>query len=445
MNEERIPPQDLNAEQSVIGSMLLDKNAITRAMEILSPESFYRDSHRFIYESILELSESNEPVDIVTVTDHLRNNGKLDAVGGSVYISDLLGSVPSAANAEYYAKIVEEKAVLRRLIDAGTGIISRAFDHPKEVDLVLDEAEKNIFDIALKRVRQGFFKIDHVLKNVLDRIDSLYGKKESITGIPTGFPDLDKMTAGFQNSELIIIAARPSVGKTAFALNIAQNISIRHKIPVAIFSLEMSKEQLAQRLLCSESEVDAQKLKTASLSDSGWKRLTRSLGKLSEAPIFIDDSASITTMEMRAKARRLKLEHGLGLIIVDYMQLMQGRTNYENRVQEISDISRSLKTLARELDIPVIAISQLSRAIEQRQDRMPRLSDLRESGEIEQTADLVMFIHREGYYNPSSEKGNLAELIIAKQRNGPTGVVELIFRKEFTKFESKISYGQDGQ
>lgn len=445
MNEERIPPQDLNAEQSIIGSMLIDKNAITRAMEILSPESFYRDAHRFIYESILELSESNEPVDIVTVTDHLRNSGKLNAVGGSVYISDLLGSVPSAANAEYYAKIVEEKSVLRRLIDAGTNIISQAFENPKGVDLVLDEAEKNIFDIALKRIRQGFFKIDHVLKTVLDRIDSLYGKKESITGIPTGFPDLDKLTAGLQNSELIIIAARPSVGKTAFALNIAQNISIRHKIPVAIFSLEMSKEQLAQRLLCSEAEVDAQKLKTASLSDSGWKRLTRSLGKLSEAPIFIDDSASITTMEMRAKARRLKIEQGLGLIIVDYMQLMQGRTNYENRVQEISDISRSLKTLARELDIPVIAISQLSRAIEQRQDRMPRLSDLRESGEIEQTADLVMFIHREGYYNPTSDKGNLAELIIAKQRNGPTGVVELIFRKEFTKFESKINYGQDAQ
>lgn len=445
MNEERVPPQDLHAEQSVIGAMLIDKNACSRAMEVLSSDSFYRDAHKFIYEAIIALTEKNEPVDIVTVTSELRNSGKLDAVGGSVYISDLLGSVPTSANVEYYAKIVDEKAVLRRLIEAGSQIITDAFESQKDVDFVLDNAEKNIFDIALKRVRQGFHKIDNVLKNVLDRIDTLYGKKDSITGIPTGFPDLDKITAGFQNAEMIIIAARPSVGKTAFALNIAQNAAIRHKIPVAIFSLEMSKEQLAQRLLCSESEIDAQRLKTASLSDAGWKRLTRSLGKLSEAPIFIDDSASISTMEMRAKARRLKIDQGLGLLIIDYMQLMQAKNNMENRVQEMSDISRSIKTLARELDIPVIAISQLSRAIEQRQDRMPRLSDLRESGEIEQTADVVLFIHREDYYNPSSDKGNIAEVIIAKQRNGPTGTIELVFRKEFTKFESKTNYAQETQ
>jgi len=439
MAEERIPPQDLVAEQSVIGSMLLDKNAVVRALEILHPDSFYRDAHRFIYETILDLFDKGEPVDLVTVTDSLRKAGKLDAVGGSVYVADLLNSVPTSANVEYYAKIVEEKATLRRLIEAGTSIVSTAFEAGDDVDQILDRAEKSIFDIALKRVREGFHKIDSVIKGVLDKIDTLYDKKEAITGIPTGFPDMDKLTAGFQNADLIIIAARPAVGKTAFALNIASNVAIRHKIPVAIFSLEMSKDQLAQRMLCSEAEVDAQRLKTASLSDTGWKKLTRALGRLSEAPIFIDDSASITATEIRAKARRLKIERGLGLVVVDYMQLMRGRLRVENRVQEISEISRSLKTLARELDLPVVALSQLSRAVEQRTDRIPRLSDLRESGEIEQTADVVMFIHREDYYNPQSERGNVAEIILAKQRNGPVGTIELVFRKEIAKFSSKES------
>jgi replicative DNA helicase len=347
--------------------------------------------------------------------------------------------VPTSANVEYYAKIVEEKATLRRLIATGTDIVAKAFGEPEDVDQVLDQAEKAIFDIALKRVREGFHKIDSVIKNVLDKIDSIYGKKETITGAPSGFPDLDQLTAGFQNSELIVIAARPAVGKTAFALNIAQNMAIKNKIPVAVFSLEMSKDQLAQRMLCSEAEIDAQKLKTASLSDVGWKKLTRALGRLSEAPIYIDDAASATSTEIRAKALRLKLERGLGLVIVDYLQLMRGRARIENRVQEISDIARSLKTLARELEVPVIAISQLSRAVEQRPDRIPRLSDLRESGEIEQTADLVIFIHREDYYNPQSERGNIAEIIIAKQRNGPVGTVELVFRKEIAKFSSKES------
>jgi replicative DNA helicase len=437
MPEDKIPPQNLAAEQSVIGSMLLDKNAVIRVIESLRPDSFYRDAHRFIYEAVLELFDRGEPVDLVTVTEALRKSGKLDAVGGSVYIADLINSVPTSANVEYYARIVEEKAVLRRLIEAGTKIVSDAFNQPDDVDQILDSAEKVIFDIALKRVREGFHRIDSVIKRVLDKIDSLYGKKEAITGTPTGYPDLDQLTAGFQNSDLIIIAARPAVGKTAFALNIAQNVAIKYKIPVAIFSLEMSKDQLAQRMLCSEGEVDAQKLKTASLSDTGWKKLTRALGRLSEAPIFIDDSASITATEIRAKARRLKIEKGLGLVIVDYLQLMRGRARVENRVQEISDIARSLKTLARELDVPVIAISQLSRAVEQRTDRIPRLSDLRESGEIEQTADLVLFIHREDYYNPQSERGNIAEIIIAKQRNGPIGSIELVFRKEIAKFSSK--------
>ncbi|MFA4906135.1 MAG: replicative DNA helicase [Candidatus Margulisiibacteriota bacterium] len=439
MSEERIPPQNLAAEQSVIGSLLIDKNAIVKAIEFLRPDSFYRDAHRFIFEAILELFDRGEPVDLVTVTEVLRKSGKLDAVGGSVYVADLINSVPTAANLEHYAKIVEEKATLRRLIDAGTRIVGSSFEAVENVDQILDRAEKSIFEIALKRSREGFHRLDEVLKSVLDRIDRLYGKKENITGIPTGFADLDNLTAGFQNSDLIILAARPSVGKTALALNIAQNAALRHKIPVAIFSLEMSKDQLAQRMLCSEAEIDALRLKTASLPDAGWKRLTRALSKLSEAPIFVDDTAAITVTEIRAKCRRLKLEKGLGLVVIDYLQLMQGRGRIENRVQEISEITRSLKTLARELDIPVVSLSQLSRAVMQRQDRTPMLSDLRESGEIEQTADVVIFIHRDDYYNPQSEKGNLAEIIISKQRNGPIGTVELVFRKDIAKFVNKES------
>jgi len=437
MEKEKIPPQNLVAEQSVLGSMLIDKNAVLKVIEILSPDSFYRDAHRFIYEAILQLFDRGEPSDSVTVSELLRKDGKLDAVGGSVYITDLINSVPTSANVEHYAKIVDEKATLRRLIDAGTKIVQDSFNEPDNVDSILDSAEKSIFGIALKRVREGFYKIDSVLKNVLDRIDKLYSKHETLTGVPSGFTDLDNLTAGFQNADLIIIAARPSVGKTALALNIAQFVSIKKDLPVAIFSLEMSKEQLAQRVLCSEAEIDALRLKTASLPDAGWKNLTKALSKLSEAKLFVDDSAAISSMEIRAKARRLKAEHGLGLVIIDYLQLMSGRQRVENRVQEISEIARSLKTLARELDIPVIALSQLSRAVEQRTDRIPRLSDLRESGEIEQTADVVIFIHRDDYYNPASEKANIAEIIVAKQRNGPIGTIELVFKKGLAKFVSK--------
>jgi len=418
--------------------MLIDKTAIVKGIEILKPDSFYRDAHSFIFEAILDLFERGEPVDLVTVSEMLRKNGRIDAVGGTVYVTDLINSVPTAANIEYYAKIVEEKAILRRLIEAGTFMVQEAFEEPENVELVLDRAEKTIFNIAMRKTREGFTKLDSVLKHVLDKIDSLYGKNQHITGVPTGFTDLDNITAGLQNADLIILAARPSVGKTAMALNMAQNMAIRFNIPVAIFSLEMSKEQLAQRMLCSEAEINALQLKTATLPDKGWKKLTKALSKLSEAPIFIDDSSSITAMEIRAKCRRLKMEKGLGLVMIDYMQLMQGRASRsDNRVQEISEIARSLKTLARELELPVIALSQLSRAVEQRPDRIPRLSDLRESGEIEQTADVVMFIHREDYYNPQSERGNIAEIIIAKQRNGPIGVVELVFRKDVTKFCNK--------
>jgi replicative DNA helicase len=442
--QDRLPPQNLAAEQSVLGSMLINNNAILKVVEIISPDSFYRDAHRYIYEAMLTLFERNEPIDSLSVTETLRADGKLDAIGGSVYIADLINCVPTAANVEYYAKIVEAKAILRRLIDIGTRIVGDAFDEPEDVIGLLDSAEKAIFDVALKKARSGFHNVAGVLKSVLDKIESIYGKTEKITGIPSGYPDLDAYTAGFQNSDLIIIAARPAVGKTALALNMAQNMAINHKIPVAIFSLEMSKEQLGQRMLCSEAEIDAQKLKTANLPDQGWKRLTKALSRLSEAQIFIDDTAAITATEIRAKARRLKLERGVGLVIIDYLQLMQsGRHRVENRVQEVSEIARSLKTLARELDVPVIAISQLSRAIEQRSDRRPLLSDLRESGEIEQTADLVIFIHREDYYNPKSSKGNVAEIIIAKQRNGPVGSVELVFRKEIAKFASKESRYQE--
>lgn len=440
MPEERIPPQNIQAEQSVLGSMLIDKNAIVKAIEICHPDSFYKDAHRAIYETIMQLFDKGEPVDLVTVTENLRKNNRLEAVGGSVYVADLINSVPTAANVEYYAKIVEEKATLRRLIDSGTRIVAECFETPEKVDEILDRAEKSVFDIALKRVHEHFHKIDEVLKGVLDRIDKLYGKNETITGIPTGYSDLDNMTAGFQNADLIIIAARPSVGKTALALNMGINMAVKYKLPIALFSLEMSKDQLAQRMLCSEAEIDAIRLKTASLPDTGWKKLTRALSKLSEAPIYIDDSASISPMEIRAKCRRLKLEKGLACVFIDYMQLMTGRSSRnDNRVQEISEIARSLKTLARELEVPVIALSQLSRAVEQRTDRIPRLSDLRESGEIEQTADVVMFIHRDDYYNPQSDRGNIAEIIIAKQRNGPVGTVELVFRKEITKFCNKES------
>jgi len=435
---EKIPPQSLSAEQSAIGAMLIDKDAALRAVETLKPDSFYRDAHKYIFEAIVSIAEKGEPIDIITVSEKLRADGKLDAVGGSLYISDLINSVPTAANFNHYAKIVEEKAILRRLIDAGTKIVEEAFGEPDSIDLILDNAEKMIFGVAMKRGGKSFHKIDDILKSVLDRIDKLYNKKESLTGIPTGFLDLDRLTGGFQRGELIIVAARPSVGKTALALNFAQNLTLKHKIPVAIFSLEMSSEQLVQRLLCSEAEIDAIRLKTGNISsDADWRKLTKALGRLSEAPIYVDDSSTATGIEIRAKARRLKAEHGLGLIIVDYLQLMQGRSRSENRVQEISEIARSLKMLAKELDVPVIAISQLSRAIEQRPDRIPKLSDLRESGEIEQTADLVIFIHREDYYNPAAENGNEADIIIAKHRNGPTGSIKLVFRKEIVKFNSK--------
>jgi replicative DNA helicase len=435
---ERIPPQNLIAEQSVLGSLLIDKEAIPKVLDIIRPESFYREAHRTIYEAILKLFEKNEPIDLITTTEELRLKGKLEAVGGSVYVADLINSVPSSANVEYYARIVEEKAILRDLINAGNEILLKSFDGQEEVSDVLNTAEQLIFNIAQKRIRHGFIRIKDVLKETLDRIDKLYAKREGITGLPTGFYDLDFMTTGLQNSDLIIIAARPSVGKTALGLNIVQHLSVTNKIPTAVFSLEMSRDQLAQRLICADGEIESQRLRSGNLRDEEWKRLSKSLNRLAEAPIFIDDTAAISAVEIRAKARRLKIEHDIGLILIDYLQLMQGK-RLENRNQEISDIARSLKTLSRELNIPVIALSQLSRAVESRPDRIPRLSDLRESGEIEQTADVVLFIHREDPYSLDTDESrrNMASIIIAKQRNGPTGEVELVFLKEYTRFANK--------
>ncbi|AYO32096.1 MAG: replicative helicase [Thermoanaerobacteraceae bacterium] len=436
MDNLKVPPYSLEAEQSVLGSMLLSKDAIFVAAERLKSEDFYKESHRKIFEVLVELNENREPVDLITVSEALRSKKLLEQIGGITYLTTLTETVPTAANIAYYCSIVEEKALLRRLISTSSQIMSMAYDSREDAEQVLDEAERMIFEIVQKRRVENFYHIKDILLETFERIEELYNSEGGITGVPTGFPDLDEMTSGLQPSDLILIAARPSMGKTSFALNIAANAAIRYKIPVAIFSLEMSKEQLVQRLLCSESNVDSHRLRTGRLEEDDWPRLAKAMGPLSQAPIFIDDTPGITSLELRAKARRLKAEKGLGLIMIDYLQLMSGKGNSENRQQEISDISRSLKALARELSVPVVALSQLSRAPEIRSDHRPILSDLRESGSQEQDSDVVAFLYRDDYYNPDTEKKNIAEVIIAKQRNGPTGVVELVWLSKFTKFAS---------
>ncbi|NLC62492.1 MAG: replicative DNA helicase, partial [Thermoanaerobacterales bacterium] len=381
-----------------------------------------------------ELNENGEPVDLITLTELLRSKRQIEQVGGAVYLTTLTEAVPTTSNISYYCDIVQEKSLLRRLIETSSDILSMAYEPKEDVENVLDKAERMIFEIVQKRRVENYFHIKDILLSTFERIEELYNSEGGITGVPTGFYDLDEMTSGFQPSDLILIAARPSMSKTSFALNIAQNAAIRNKIPVAIFSLEMSKEQLVQRMLCSESNVDSHRLRTGRLQDDDWPRLARAMGPLSEAPIYIDDTPAISSIEIRAKARRLKAEKGLGLIIIDYLQLMSGRSNAENRQQEISEVSRSLKALARELSVPVVALSQLSRAPEMRADHKPVLSDLRESGSQEQDSDLVAFLYRDDYYNPDSEKKNIAEIIIAKQRNGPTGTVELVWLAKYTKF-----------
>jgi len=434
---ERIPPQNIDAEKSTLGSMLLEKEAILSAMEILRPEDFYREAHRHIFQAASSLSSRGEPVDLVTVAEELQQRNLLEQVGGASYLASLANCVPTAANVKHYAKIVEEKAILRALISASTRVAQMGYDANLEVETILDEAEKAIFAITNKRNTEGFVSLRSILIEAFNRIEDLYSKKGGITGVPTGFADLDRITSGWQPSDLIIIAARPSMGKTTFTLNLAQQAAVDMKVPVIYFSLEMSKEQLAQKLLCAQAGVDSQRLRTGQLVESDWPKLSYALGRLSETNMYIDDTASISVMEIRAKARRIKAEQkALGLIVIDYLQLMQSRTRSENRQQEVAEISRSLKALARELAVPVIACSQLSRAVEQRAQKVPSLADLRESGSLEQDADIVAFLYRDDYYNPDSEKRNITELIIAKHRNGPTGSIELYFEKEHSKFLS---------
>lgn len=430
----RIPPQSLEAEQSVLGCMLLDKEVIPNITEVLKSEDFYRDDHKEIYEAVMDLFEEAEPIDLITISDKLRQRGTLDNIGGLEYLTNIATSVPTTANAKHYAKIVEEKSILRKLIKTTSDILNLGYDASEDVSVILDKAEKSIFDILQKRNTQGFSHIKDVLVETFNKLEELYNNKGYITGVPTGFTDLDYRTSGLQNSDLILVAARPAMGKTSFALNIAQYAAIHSKVPVAVFSLEMSKEQLVNRMLCSEVMIDSQKMRIGKLEDSDWQKMAMALGPLSEAPIYIDDTPGVSVMELRAKCRRLKLEKNLGLIVIDYLQLMQGRGRNENRQQEVSEISRSLKILAKEINVPVITLSQLSRAPEARTDHRPMLSDLRESGAIEQDADMVMFLYRDDYYNPETEKQNVAEVIIAKNRNGSTGTVELRWFGEYTKF-----------
>ncbi|WP_282938652.1 replicative DNA helicase [Paenibacillus sp. RC67] len=438
MNEgmfmDRIPPQNLEAEQAVLGAILLDSDSLVTAMERITNDDFYRTSHQRIYEAMIELAEGNEPIDLITLTALLQNKQQLEEIGGIKYLSELANAVPTAANIDYYAQIVEEKSMLRRLIRAATNIVTEGYAATDDVGDLLSDAEKRILEISQRRSSTGFIAIRDVLMEVFDKVEFLYNNKGGTTGVKSGFQDLDKMTSGFQRSDLIIVAARPSVGKTAFALNIAQNVGVREKETVAIFSLEMGAAQLVQRMICAEANVDAGRMRTGFLESDDWEKLTMAIGALSEANIYIDDSPSVTVADIRAKCRRLKQERGLGMILIDYLQLIHGRGKGDNRQQEVSEISRTLKQIARELDVPVIALSQLSRGVEQRQDKRPMMSDLRESGSIEQDADIVAFLYRDDYYDKESEKKNIIEIIIAKQRNGPVGTVELAFLKNFNKF-----------
>jgi replicative DNA helicase len=434
----KLPPQNLEAEQSILGGVLMENAALNSVLEFLEESDFYREAHQKIFHSMIALSERNEPLDLITLTNELKKKKELDEIGGASYLASLVEAVPTAANIAYYAKIVKEKSTLRKMISTATEIVTQSFQEGKELEDLLDEAEQAIFRISEHRVKPAFYPIKEIVKESFKIIEQLYEKKELITGIPSGFKDLDRKTAGFQNADLIIVAGRPSMGKTALCLNMAQHAAITAKVPTAIFSLEMSKEQLAIRMLCSEGRVDSSRLRSGFLSESDWPRLTMAAGALSDAQIFIDDSPAISVLELRAKARRLKADRGLGLIMIDYLQLMKGRSGVERREQEISEISRSLKALAKELNVPVIAISQLSRKAEDRPGRKPQLSDLRESGAIEQDADVILFIYRDEVYNPDTDKQKTAEVIIGKQRNGPTGKIDLTFISEYTTFKDQF-------
>ena len=441
----KIPPNDIEAEQAVLGSMLTDKVAVIAAIEILKKDDFYREDNKAIYEAMINLYNKPEPIDIITVKDELLSIGKFDVVGGLEYLADLPEKVPTTANVDKYIKIVEEKSILRNLIKTSNELITLGYDETQEVNFVMDQAEKKVFELMQNRNQTGYSVIKDVLVDSFAQLERLSNQKEGITGVPSGFADLDLRTSGFHNSELIILAARPAMGKTAFVLNIGTNAATKYNVPVLMFSLEMSKEQLVNRILCSEAMIDSNKLKTGKLEENDWVKIVDTLGPLSEAPIYIDDTAGITITEIRAKARKLKLEKNIGMVIIDYLQLIQGSGNRRNgsREQEISEISRSLKILAKELNIPVIALSQLSRAAEQRTDHRPMLSDLRESGSIEQDADIVMFLYRDDYYNEESENKNIAEVILAKNRSGSIGTAELLWMSSYTKFANIERYREE--
>ncbi|GEK35595.1 replicative DNA helicase [Kurthia sibirica] len=442
---DRIPPHNQEAEQSVLGAIFLEPQALISASETLLPDDFYQAAHRLIFEAMLRLSDYGKAIDVLMVTEELSNRNELEDVGGVSYMTELANAVPTAANVSYYAQIVAQKALLRRLIHTATKIVEDSFTREDEVAELLNEAERKIMEVA-NRSNSGDFKhVKDVLVQTYENVEKLQSRKGDITGIPTGFRDLDRLTAGFQRGDLIIVAARPSVGKTAFALNVAQAVGTQTTENVAIFSLEMGAEQLVMRMLCAEGNIDAQVLRTGALTNEDWRKLTMAMGSLSRAGIYIDDAPGVRVNEIRAKCRRLKQESGLGMILIDYLQLIQGGSsgsNGQNRQQEVSEISRSLKALARELEVPVIALSQLSRGVEQRQDKRPMMSDLRESGSIEQDADIVAFLYREDYYDKETEDANTIEIIVAKQRNGPTDTVKLAFKKEFNKFVS-VDWSQE--
>ncbi|ABB14250.1 MULTISPECIES: replicative DNA helicase [Carboxydothermus] len=428
-----LPPHNIDAEQAVLGTILSNGESLYKVIEILKPEDFYRESHKLLYQVMLELNEKGEPITILTVTEALKQKGDLERAGGVSYIASLLAMAVPEATLESHAEIIEEKAVLRHLIDLSEKIKRLSYTE-KDAESILEEAERLVLEVGMKRNQQSYTAVREIVYDAIERIEFLYQNRGNITGIPTHFYDLDRMLNGLQKSDLIIVAARPAMGKTSFCLNVAQNAAIKSGVPVAVFSLEMSKEQLVTRMLTSEAMVDQHRVRAGELSDEDWLRLTEVAGILAKAPIYIDDTPGLTIRELRARARRLKQEKNIGLIIIDYLQLLNGSRRAESRQQEISEISRALKGLAKELDLPVVALSQLSRAVEARQDKRPIMSDLRESGSLEQDADIVMFIYREEYYKPDTEKKSIAEIIIAKQRNGPTGIVELGFLKEFTKF-----------
>lgn len=432
----KLPPQHIDAEQAVLGAMLISADAISDAAENLDARDFYRTSHQLIFQAMKDLYEQGQPVDIITTTAALQaKEGMLESVGGAQYIASLAGALPTARNVSNYATIVSEKALLRRIISTATDLASAGYSGESPASEVLADAERKILELSQNQRVRDFTHISDILEGTFDRIEQLYESEGKLTGVPTGYSELDRMTSGFQRSDLIIIAARPSVGKTAFILNISQNIAVRAGLPVAIFSLEMSKDQLVQRMLCAEAYIDGHKLRNGRLDDDDWPKLSMGVSTLSNAPIYIDDSPGITVSEMRSKLRRLKMESGLGFVAIDYLQLIHGRKGSgDNRQQEISEISRTLKQLARELEVPVVALAQLSRSVEQRQDKRPMLSDIRESGSIEQDADIVAFLYRDDYYDPESERKNIVEVLIAKQRNGPTGKVELVFLKNYNKF-----------